>query len=89
MAEVEVPGWVAEFIPRHSKDIMVLWKDGEVRGSIELYTQEEKDSWQRMIEWLNDPASQKSTLPRSTDESSLPANAPTTSGNASSENIPI
>jgi hypothetical protein len=88
MAEAADPDWVAEFVPRHSKEILILWKGDEVRGSFELFTTEEKNLWIDAIQWLNDHRLQSSTSQKSMGELSLPANAPNTSGPSSNQNIP-
>lgn len=86
MSEGAAHGWEVESLPRHSKEILVISKDGEARGSIEIYTDEEKERWIRAIEGLDQPLSPKHTSQMSINASSLPANAPTTSG-ATSETI--
>jgi hypothetical protein len=54
-------GWVAEFLPRHSKELVVIQKDGEVRGQIEIQTEEEKKRWQRAMKQLNEPLERENT----------------------------
>lgn len=92
MPEVEGHGWEVESLPRHSKEILVISKDGEARGSIEIYTEDEKERWIRAIEGLDQPLSQKHTSPMLINGSSLPQSAPTSSGSTSetiNQTLPI
>jgi hypothetical protein len=54
-------GWVAEFLPRHSKELIVLRKDGEVRGQIEVSTEDEKKQWLRAMKQINEPPERENT----------------------------
>jgi hypothetical protein len=83
MSEVAGQGWEVEFLPRHSKEILVISHDGEARGSIEVYTDEEKERWVRAIESLDQPLSQKHTSQTLIQGSPLPVKEPTTSGDIS------
>lgn len=49
------PGWAAEYLPRHSREIIVVSKDGEVRGQIQVDTEEEKKRWLRVMKTINEP----------------------------------
>jgi hypothetical protein len=55
------PGWGAKFLPRHSKEIVVIEKDGEVRGQVEIQTEEEKARWLRAMDQINEPLERAST----------------------------
>lgn len=50
---VELPGWRVEPLARAGRWIMVVYKDGEARGSIEVFTEIEKGEWIHAIASLN------------------------------------
>lgn len=88
MSEDAGHGWEVELLPRHSKEILVIHKNGEARGSIEVYTEEEKDRWIRAIEGLEAPLSQKHTSQTLIQGSPLPVKEPISSGNTSNQPSP-
>lgn len=47
-------GWAGEFLDRHNKVIIVLTKNEEIRGQVEVHTQAEKDRWELVLEFLNE-----------------------------------
>jgi transcriptional regulator of NAD metabolism len=79
----EVQSWDVEFLPRHSKEILIFSVNGEVRGQIEVYTQEEKDRWIRAIEEIGRPLSPSNKSETLINSTSPQVNEPTTSGPSS------
>lgn len=61
MSEGVDQGWVGEWLPRHSKELLILHKDGEARGSVEIFTTKEKERWELAIEFLNEAPTPNST----------------------------
>lgn len=88
MSESVAPGWAVEVIPRHSKELLIFSKDGETRGTIEVFTAEEKDRWMRAIGELDRPLSPRTTSERLINALSPQGSAPTTSGPSSNPSIP-
>lgn len=88
MAEAEQAGWVVEIIPRHSKELLVFYKGDEARGSVEVFSLEEKDRWIRAIEEIDRPLSPKHTSERLINGSFPQVNEPTTSGPSSDPSTP-
>jgi hypothetical protein len=88
MSEVAAHGWDVEIIPRHSKELLIFYKDQEARGSVEVFSIEEKERWIRAIEEIDRPLSPKPISGTLINALSPQASEPTTSGNSSEPSIP-
>jgi hypothetical protein len=54
-------GWAVEILPRHSREIFVFSKDGEVRGQIQVDSEDEKRRWLRAMKQINEPLTPENT----------------------------
>lgn len=54
MSVVVGRGWEGEFLDRHSKAILIITHNGEIRGQIEVLTPAEKERWELVMEFLNE-----------------------------------
>lgn len=52
--ESEDNGWRTETLFRVGKWIMVIYKDGQTRGSIELFEKDELEKWKKITQDLNE-----------------------------------
>jgi hypothetical protein len=88
MAEVAAVGWDVEIIPRHSKELLILYKDGDARGSVEVFSVEEKEQWIRAIGEIDRPLLPKHISGMLINGLSPQGNEPTTSGPSSEPSTP-
>lgn len=56
----DLSGWRVELSQRYGKKIAIVYKDGEVRGQIEVLDQSEEETWLRVIHEINEKGSQNS-----------------------------
>lgn len=50
--EQEDQGWDTELVPRFGMELLLFYKDGEIRGQIQLNDPSEKEQWEKAIETL-------------------------------------
>jgi hypothetical protein len=49
----EIMTWTSEELKRLDRTVLIIRKDGEVRGSLTLETVDERELWLRAIQTLN------------------------------------
>jgi hypothetical protein len=52
-------GWKAEVIPRHGRYLIIIYRDGESVGSLQVETKEDMELWKETITNLNNPQEKK------------------------------
>lgn len=49
----EHPGWRGEKLHRQGNVLLLIYKDGEIRGQVECQSDEELEAWIRFLETQN------------------------------------
>lgn len=53
MMSESLDGWRVEVLPRHGRILLIVYKDGDVRGQIDVQEEGEKKLWMQVVASLN------------------------------------